>query len=182
MRQVPLECDINIAVNGCFGFTTSSQERAIMAMLISRSRGTCLIRQFFTQNCVNDLVVCYIIVNDIIVCYRIVSHDLLHLDHLLVGDQLDDLVDGHGLVLLQTYHPKREYLMTYFITNSISNLFSMVQNSIGDYGPLPLTATLPAESVLLEARLRKERPGDLGRSCCCQRLSLSVEKDEHFID
>ena len=44
MRQVPLERDINIAVNGCSGFATSTQKLPFMAMLISRSRGTYLIR------------------------------------------------------------------------------------------------------------------------------------------
>ena len=44
MRQVPLERDINIAVNGCSGFATSTQKGPFMAMLISCSRGTCLIR------------------------------------------------------------------------------------------------------------------------------------------
>ena len=43
MRQVPLERDINIAVNGCSGFSTSTQKGPFMAMLISRSRGTCLV-------------------------------------------------------------------------------------------------------------------------------------------
>ena len=43
MRQVPLESDINIAVNGYSGFATSSQKGSFMTMLISRSRGTCLI-------------------------------------------------------------------------------------------------------------------------------------------
>ena len=43
MRQVPLERDINIAVNGCSGFTTSTQKGPVVAMLISRSRGTYLI-------------------------------------------------------------------------------------------------------------------------------------------
>ena len=43
MRQVPLERDINIAVNGCSGFATSTQKGPFMAMLISRSRGTYLI-------------------------------------------------------------------------------------------------------------------------------------------
>ena len=46
MRQVPLERDINIAVNGCSGFATSTQKGPFMAMLISRSRGTCLIKRF----------------------------------------------------------------------------------------------------------------------------------------
>ena len=39
MRQVPLECDINIAVNGCSRFATSTQKGPFMAMLISHSRG-----------------------------------------------------------------------------------------------------------------------------------------------
>ena len=43
MRQVPLERDINIAVNGFSGFPTSTQKGLFMAMLMSRSRGTCLI-------------------------------------------------------------------------------------------------------------------------------------------
>ena len=43
MRQVPLERDINIAVNGCSGLATSTQKGPFMAMLISRSRGTYLI-------------------------------------------------------------------------------------------------------------------------------------------
>ena len=43
MRQVPLERDINIAVNGCSGFATSTQKEPFMAMVISRSKGTCLI-------------------------------------------------------------------------------------------------------------------------------------------
>ena len=40
--------DINIAVNGCSGFATSTQKWPFMAMLISRSRGTCLIDQFYS--------------------------------------------------------------------------------------------------------------------------------------
>ena len=43
MRQVPVEHDINIAVNGCSGFATSYQKGPFMAMLISRSRRTYLI-------------------------------------------------------------------------------------------------------------------------------------------
>ena len=43
MRQVPLECDINIAVNGCSGFVTSTQKGPFTAILMSRSRGTYLI-------------------------------------------------------------------------------------------------------------------------------------------
>ena len=34
MKQVPLECDINIAVNGCSGFATSTQKGPFTAMLI----------------------------------------------------------------------------------------------------------------------------------------------------
>ena len=44
MRQVPLERYINIAVNGCSGLATSTHKGPSTAMLISRSRGTCLIR------------------------------------------------------------------------------------------------------------------------------------------
>ena len=43
MGQVPLERDINIAVNGCSGFATSTQKGPFMAMLISRSGSTYLI-------------------------------------------------------------------------------------------------------------------------------------------
>ena len=43
MMQVPLERDINIAVNGCSGFATSTQKRPFRGMLISRYRGTYLI-------------------------------------------------------------------------------------------------------------------------------------------
>ena len=46
MRQVPLERDINIAVNGCSGFATSTQKGPFKAMLISRSRGTYLIPKY----------------------------------------------------------------------------------------------------------------------------------------
>ena len=49
MRQVPLECDINIAVNGCSGFATSTQKGPFMAMLISCSRGTCFIHCSLTR-------------------------------------------------------------------------------------------------------------------------------------
>ena len=42
-RQEPLERDINIAVNECSGFATSTQKGPFTAMLISGSRGTCLI-------------------------------------------------------------------------------------------------------------------------------------------
>ena len=37
MRQVPLECDINIAVNGPFWVEVMNPEHLFMAMLISRS-------------------------------------------------------------------------------------------------------------------------------------------------
>ena len=43
MRQVPLERYINIAVNGCSGFATSTRKGPFTAMLISRSGDTCLI-------------------------------------------------------------------------------------------------------------------------------------------
>ena len=48
MRHVPLERDINIAVNGCSGFAifaTSTQKGPFMAMLISHSRGKYLINR-----------------------------------------------------------------------------------------------------------------------------------------
>ena len=51
MRQVPLEGDINIAVNGYSGFATSTQKGPFMAMLISHSRGTYLIANFIGINC-----------------------------------------------------------------------------------------------------------------------------------
>ena len=41
--QVPLEHYINIAVNGPFWVEVMNPEHLFMAMLISRSRGTCLI-------------------------------------------------------------------------------------------------------------------------------------------
>ena len=43
MRQVPLERDINIAVNGPFKVKVANPEHPFTAMFISRSRGTCLI-------------------------------------------------------------------------------------------------------------------------------------------
>ena len=43
MRQMPLEQDINIAVNGPSLVVNLRQERLFMAMLISRSRGIFLI-------------------------------------------------------------------------------------------------------------------------------------------
>ena len=43
MRQMPLECDINIAITGCSGFATFTQKAPFTAMLMSRSRGTYLI-------------------------------------------------------------------------------------------------------------------------------------------
>ena len=45
MRQVPLERDINIAVNGPLWVEDAKPEHTFTAMLISRSRGTCLIVQ-----------------------------------------------------------------------------------------------------------------------------------------
>ena len=41
MKQVPLERDIDIAVNGCYVLATSAQKGTFAAMMISRSRGTC---------------------------------------------------------------------------------------------------------------------------------------------
>ena len=46
MRQVPLEQDINIAVNGPSLVVNLRQERLFMAMLISRSRDNYLILFF----------------------------------------------------------------------------------------------------------------------------------------
>ena len=43
MRQVPLERDINIAINGPFWVEVANPEHPFTAMLISYSRGTCLI-------------------------------------------------------------------------------------------------------------------------------------------
>ena len=43
MRQVPLESDGNIAVNGLFLVCNLHQERAIYSNVLSGSRGTCLI-------------------------------------------------------------------------------------------------------------------------------------------
>ena len=42
---MPLERDINIAVNGPFWVEVANQEHPFTAMLISRSRGTCLIKE-----------------------------------------------------------------------------------------------------------------------------------------
>ena len=43
MRYVPLERDINIAVNGSFWVEVANQEHPFTAMITSHSRGTCLI-------------------------------------------------------------------------------------------------------------------------------------------
>ena len=40
---MPLECDINIVVNGPFWVEVANPEHPFTAMLISRSRGYCLI-------------------------------------------------------------------------------------------------------------------------------------------
>ena len=40
---MPLESDINIAINGPFWAEVANSEHPLTAMLISRSRGTCLI-------------------------------------------------------------------------------------------------------------------------------------------
>ena len=44
MRQVPPQRDINIGINGPFWVEVMNPEHPFTAMLISRSRGTCLIR------------------------------------------------------------------------------------------------------------------------------------------
>ena len=46
---MPLERDINIAVNGCSEFATSIQKGPFMAMLISRSRGTYVISKVMSS-------------------------------------------------------------------------------------------------------------------------------------
>ena len=43
MRQVPLEHDINIAISGPFWVEVANPEHPFTAMLISCSRGSCLI-------------------------------------------------------------------------------------------------------------------------------------------
>ena len=43
MRQVPLERDINISVNGRFWDEVANPEHPFTAKLISRSKGICLI-------------------------------------------------------------------------------------------------------------------------------------------
>ena len=43
MRQVPLERDYNIAMNGPFWVEVANPEHPLTAMLISRFRGNCLI-------------------------------------------------------------------------------------------------------------------------------------------
>ena len=48
MRQVPLECDISIVVIGLFLVRNLHEEWPFMAMLISCSRGTCLILNVIT--------------------------------------------------------------------------------------------------------------------------------------
>ena len=45
MRYVPLEHDINIAVNDPFRVEVANPEHPFTAMLISHSRGTCLIHR-----------------------------------------------------------------------------------------------------------------------------------------
>ena len=52
MRQVPLERDINIAVNGCSGLATSTQKELSTAMLILRSGDTYLI--LLSLQCVDE--------------------------------------------------------------------------------------------------------------------------------
>ena len=42
-NEVPLELDINIAINGSFWVEVANPEHPFAAMLIARSRGTCLI-------------------------------------------------------------------------------------------------------------------------------------------
>ena len=42
---MPLECDINIAINGSFWVEVANPEQPFTAILISCSRGTCLIME-----------------------------------------------------------------------------------------------------------------------------------------
>ena len=65
MRQVTIEHDINIAVNGCSWFATSTQKGPFMAMLISHSGGTYLIHtnlatlastSFYADSCMETLM------------------------------------------------------------------------------------------------------------------------------
>ena len=51
MRQVPLELDINIAVNCPFWLEVANPEHPFTAMLISHSRGTCIILQTMVYCC-----------------------------------------------------------------------------------------------------------------------------------
>ena len=50
MGQVPLERDINIAVNGLFWVEVANPEHPFTAMLISCSRSTCLIGPILRTN------------------------------------------------------------------------------------------------------------------------------------
>ena len=60
MRHMPLECDNNIAVNGCSGFATSTRKGPFTAMLISCSRCTCLIGQITISSLKIWLNVCFL--------------------------------------------------------------------------------------------------------------------------
>ena len=51
MRQVPLEHDINIAINGPFWVEVANPEHPFTAMLISHSRGTFLISGLTRASC-----------------------------------------------------------------------------------------------------------------------------------
>ena len=57
MRRVPLEREINIAVNGCSGFATSTQKGPFMAMLTSCSRGTYLIHHPLSELIINHALI-----------------------------------------------------------------------------------------------------------------------------
>ena len=63
MRQVPLECDINIAVNGPFWVEVANPEHPFTAMMISCSRGTYLICKMIQSQLPNvELPLSYILI------------------------------------------------------------------------------------------------------------------------
>ena len=61
MRHVRLERDINIAINGCSGSTTSTQKGPFKVMLISRSRVTYLITLHRYSSACGRCWVCFVL-------------------------------------------------------------------------------------------------------------------------
>ena len=55
MRRVPLECDINIAANGPFWLEVTNPEHPFTAMLISHSRGTCILSLLFLTHAMKTI-------------------------------------------------------------------------------------------------------------------------------